>query len=587
MKTRRPSGTGRAKNVLRRHWGVVVICLLGLALRLIAPGPTTETIDEDLWLHRSQTFGTAIVHGDFARATPLGVEVARGPIPTMPGVTTMWAGTTGRLLAKSTAKLGLSAPVTQPSWLSPQVLRASRAMISLMVMAALAVIVLAATRLFGRATAWLAGAVLATEPWLVGHGALLHTDALVTYFGAASVLSAAVGFGLTAWRATDNGGDTAPVSGRWAVLSAVCGALAVLTKANALGIVGPGLAVVAVWALGQRWRQRGSATSLTAHDLRAVLTVIACWLGVAVLVCLVIWPALWIDPRHQLTGVWNTVSQAELPRPKFFHGEVTTTPGSAFYPVTLAFRLTPWALLLATVGALGWVLAMISTIAKWASNNRRWTAQTGLAPTWLVWTLVPYIVVMATSPNKYDRYFMPVVPMLVIAGSIPVAHVARELQRYLSSRVSLRRSLRFAAISVVIIVLSSGSVALAPYALNYANPMFGGQRAAERWIPLGWGESAAALGAEINRREAGSCDQITVANLWRLPLSVPCGRAIEPGNPEQLATANYAITLIAIRQRGSFAWYQEWLEANATRIDVVTIDGVVYGELWKLPPSQT
>ena len=68
----------------------LAIAVIALVLRLWAPGPVTQTQDEYNWLLRSDTFRTALLDRDIAAATVTGGG-------TMPGVTTMWAGTFGHV----------------------------------------------------------------------------------------------------------------------------------------------------------------------------------------------------------------------------------------------------------------------------------------------------------------------------------------------------------------------------------------------------------------------------------------------------------------------------------------------------------
>lgn len=55
--------------------------------------------------------------------------------------------------------------------------------------------------------------------------------------------------------------------------------------------------------------------------------------GVAVVLAL--WPAIWADPVHQFSLLRDSAELASTPHRQFFLGEITRTPGPAFYLVAL------------------------------------------------------------------------------------------------------------------------------------------------------------------------------------------------------------------------------------------------------------
>ena len=131
-------------------------------------------------------------------------------------------------------------------------------------------------------------------------------------------------------------------------------------------------------------------------------------------------------------------------------------------------------------------------------------------------------------------------------------------------------------------VLAVATVVQAPYAIAYVDPLVGQERA-EDLILLGWGEGIERLGAEIDRREAGRCDEVDVLllNAQRV-MAVPCGR-LDVAGPADSGRYEYAIRYISNRQRGTFEDRFEPIVQDGTLIDRVRIGGVTYAELWALP----
>jgi hypothetical protein len=246
-----PSERPRSATIAYRS-ALVVIGVVALVVRLWSPGPTTEIYDENLWLQRSDNFSRSIADGrpgDASAALPS----QHLQNPTMPGVTTMWAGVAGRQVARLSGALGLSEPIRGPSGDSPQVLRASQGVVSVVCVATLLVLLVLLERLFDRRTSLITGALFATAPWIAAYGNLLHTDAMVTLFAVVAVC--ALRWGLHGERgAPPAEPDEAPRT-VGIMVSGVFAALAMLTKANAVGILAPGFTLL-VWSAWRADRAR-------------------------------------------------------------------------------------------------------------------------------------------------------------------------------------------------------------------------------------------------------------------------------------------------------------------------------------------
>ncbi len=479
----------------------LVVAVLALVLRVWAPGPVTQTADEFAWLSFSDGFRTEVAHGDFA-----GAKVP-DYYTTLPGVTTMWAGTLGYTSVALGHRLGLA---NAPKPLAGSVLRASRAVVALWCSIALGLLVAIASLLIGRRAALIAGVLLATEPFLVGHSDVLHTDAMVTMFGALSLVALLAG--MRAGRPVDPAGDatdqrpsvgTVPVSARipLIVLSGASGALAALTKLNAVPLVFGGAAVIIVVELLTRRRSTPGATGWRKAALRENAFLVTVWLLVALLVSFALWPALWVAPLEQIRLMRAAFDQlAHVQRVTYFRHHLTSDPGVTFYPVAMLFRMTPWFL----VGSVISAFVVLSSSARGLRRSHSASSSHIVAATLLL-ALVPYAVAASLTSQKYDRYFLPVFPFLAISCGVVAAQAINRFE-------SRRLAPYVLPIGVVVAaLLAVSTLSHAPYAISYVDPLAGGQKRASRNILLGWGEGLEVLGASVRHREGRHCNDARIA----------------------------------------------------------------------------
>jgi hypothetical protein len=524
--------------------------LLILALALWAPGPVTLTADEPNWLVRSDDFRAAIADGDLRHAD--GRVLISAPDQTTPGVTTMWCGTIGHGVVELGQRIGVIEDRPPGPRTEQLRLRAGRALVSLLCAFALVLFVLYASRLLGRGAATVAGVVLATEPFLVGHAGVLHTDALVTLWGAAAVVAYLVAL------------TTQPPDRLATVVAAVSASLALLTKLNAVPLLVGGVAVAAAGVL---------VTAATRHELRATVQSVVrttAWFAAGTLVAFVVlWPAMWVAPGQTLDRVFESLQQIDSSDTTYFRGRNTTDPGVLYYPVAVLVRATPW-LVAGTVAAI--VMVVRDTVRRDGVDLSQTLVRASLllAP-------MPYVLLIAFTPQHYDRYILAIFPFMALGTGMVVAPLA---ERLLSSR-----SWRVAAGGVGAVALAVATAVHAPYAIAYVDPLVG-QKRAERLVLLGWGEGIERLGATINQREAGRCDAVDVLlfNAQR-GISVPCGR-LDAAAGSDGTGYEYAIRYISNRQRGTFeARLGPTLRAGRL-VQAVRIGGVTYAELWALgePP---
>jgi hypothetical protein len=496
--------------------------------------------DEPNWLARSYTFSEALRHRHFSAATIPGTRQA-----TMPGVTTMWAGTLARVWWGVAHLFGAPAQ----HGLSTGLLRVAQVNVAITCALLIGVIMMLAVRWAGRVTAYTAGVLLATEPFVVAHGAVLHTDELTAFFGAAGVLALLLLLDLPRREARVERSQRSR-RGLMVTAGALLG-LAALTKVSALDLV-PGLVVLVAYAV---WHSARTSDRSVRTDLLAVGAV----LGVALVTFFVLWPALWTDAWGQLVRLRHSMNIAEESHVTYFRGRDVTTPGPTFYAFAFPLRMTPWFFISLPIGT---VLALVSR------------AQRAKAVCLIVVT-IPIVAIASFASQQFDRYsvwFIPFCALLVGLGLQHVVDIAR-------GRVNTKALVGTGVAAALGCSLYTMSVA--PWGLAYYNPMLGGGQRAVKTLLVGWGEGIERMHNVVREREHGNCDRVVVIVPNPIQTEYSCGVLVSSSSKEA-ATADYAITYISDTQRLHKAQLARLDTAlNGMRpIYTLRIRGITYGVLY-------
>ena len=415
--------------------GAVLTRFIGLDIAL--------TTDEAHWLQRTIRFGAALERGDWASTLRTG----------HPGVTVTWIGLLGLgpgRLQPLLATRFIDEALLQRADGYLEALMAARSAIALATACLVVLSSWLAWRLLGPGPGLLGGLLLVLDPYVIGSTRLLHVDALLAPLMAVSVLA-----GLVYW----TGGGR-----RYLLLSGAAAGLAMLTKA-------PAVYLLLFWALLTLLVPRtGGALERIGAGLVWAITV-----G---LVCLLLWPALWVGPISTVATVVSfTLNQGGAPHQgsNFFLGRVTPgDPGPLFYPVALAYRLGPVVLL----GLLALPLSL------WRHKRAR------VGPVfWLVAYVVLFLAVMTLGAKKFDRYALPAVVVLDLLGGVGLWALASEL----------RRTRWVVAALVVLVVVQVALLGRSyPYPIASYNPLLGGAAGARGAILVGWGEGLEQAAAYLN-----------------------------------------------------------------------------------------
>jgi hypothetical protein len=444
-------------------------------------------VDENLWYERSAHFLQGLVSGNLAQTVQTG----------HPGVTTMWSGTIGLLLyyfqtafpGESLLHFADRMAATPATLATLSLLRLPLALLSALCVALALVL---GRRLLGWGAALGGAALMAFEPLFLGHSRVLHHDSPAADFSLLAVLA-----WLLYLKEERRG---------YLVLAGAGVALAMLSKVSSVFLLG----FAGLTLLPMLWRARQ-------QGLRALRKVLALWLpllGVTVLVMVLSWPAVWVAPAQ----VWTTVvgfidsESGAHANGTFFMGQPVADPGPLYYPVGLAFALTPLTLagiLLAVVGlGLAWYRARGHAGAAESADNSRWAG-------WVLVYVLSFVAFMSVIGKKQERYVLPAVVMLDLMAGWGYFLLLGFVGRVFTLKAPVARLRSGVGLVVLPLLLLAGQFALVwpafPYYSTFYNPLLGGAPVAQKLLLIGRGEG---LEQAVRYIQAHAGDRVPQVASW-------------------------------------------------------------------------
>ncbi len=442
------------------------------------------TVDESKWLVRSANFYEAIANDHVQHTFQHG----------HPGVTIMWAGTLGYMLAFpdypqvtpgqfNWTDYQFDDFLSEQGYSPLQMLAIGRAIVVLMAALALAAAFLFALRLLGWLPSILGFGLIILDPFQIGLTRVLHPDSLLSVFMFLSGV-AYLSYLFTGRRRRD------------LVVSAIAAALTVLTKTPGIFLV----PLVGLFALieyvhnvvahpGWTWRD-----FIRPRTIARALTPLLIWTLIALVVYVLLWPALWVAPRETLAEVMDIsgdYAEQGHSSPIFYNGRIINgDPGTWFYPVTWLWRTTP-------VVMAGLLLTALAFALRSAVTKPARVKFTALAL--LLWAIF-FVIFMNLGAKKFDRYLLPVyMPLDLLAGigwaaAVYRLHVARTpwVARYAAPALAV----------LVLVVQGVYPAGTYPYYLSLLQPRHGRRqtRARSHVHRLG---SGAGPGGTLSQRDRG------------------------------------------------------------------------------------
>jgi len=466
--------------------------------------------DEVTWTARSVAFYAGLAQGDLT-ATHQADH---------PGVVPMWGY--GGLLSLRALLDGnlpeLYTMTTERKLVDIPALLATEALWTVLLTSLTVVgVYLLLKRILDWRVSFLAGLLVALDPFYLVHSRVVHLDAILTSFMTLSTLALAVYL-------------VYPGRKRYLVLSAVLAGLALATKSPALVLVplvagGLGLRVILRRDAPTGWAGGPGGQRLVWAGLSLLV-----WLGLSWLTFLAVWPAAWLDPLHLTALVilgsrWGVVASHQF---NYFMGQVMPTPGPLFYLVVGPLRMTPLTL----------IFFPVSLVLVVRDLRRAW--REGMSARLAVLTVALALVIgygagMSLSAKKGDRYLAPIFPMLDVLAALGVMALLDWEGKRWRPLAGAGRQLAIALCLVLLVSLFW--LPLAPYYSAYFNPLLGGGKTAVWAFPFGQGEGLDQVADYLNGKE--NAPALRVASFY----------------PEELQ-AYFVGDAISLR-RGE--WHKTWL----------------------------
>ena len=515
----------------------LLLVALSLAVRLPALDRFV-TPDELKWVCRSVNYYRGLQRGEFAQTLQTG----------HPGVITMWLGVPfmpidpaeewlDGCVNPSISDLIAASPRDFPASLAAILFNARRAVVWVTSLAIGAAYLLLA-RLFDRASALAIGFLIVFDPFFLAHSRFLHLDAIITCLVYLSVLLMILALRRDSRAAL--------------IGSGVLAGLAALNKSPAM-VVGPfAVGTIAVLSLT---RKRG---------VRRMARSIGIWTVSAVASYVLVWPAMWVRPCATFRTVLETaLFYAGEPHTNsnFFWGLPRPDPGPAFYPIAILFRAPPWTL-----------LGVAFSLPLFWQRERRRDALVLLAT-----FMGLYVLFMTTGQKKFDRYVLPVFPILQTLAGVGI--VAGWEWLVSAIRPRLARPL-VAAVPVAIVTLLGVAMVLphAPYYLTYYSPLVGGPRAAPDTMLVGWGEGLDEAARYLNEN-ASSDAEASVRSLMDFS---PFYRGVPVDDSDyDPATTDYVIVYVNEVQRWLSPELLDRYYVPKEPLHIVRIKGIDYAWIYE------
>ncbi|TEU20927.1 MAG: glycosyltransferase family 39 protein [Anaerolineales bacterium] len=565
----------------------------GLAIFLMAFLPRVSaldvflTLDEPLWVERSVKFFGGLLSQDWLRTSQKG----------HPGVTTMWTGTLGLMaryfshaMSEGTSLSGTSLfEFLQAVPLHPvdaSYLAAMRLPTVLVTSAFAVALYFYVRKLFDGRVALLSAILVALDPFYLAHSRLLHHDALVTTFMTLSVLSFIV------YLRQDR-------SFSFLIFSGLAAGLAFLSKSTSFFLV-PFMGLLIVIAFVEkcyRWS--------TVHWKGGGCWVarLLMWMGIAILVFVLLWPAMWVDPALAMGKI---VNKARESRPLTPYTSNASPFGQLLkYPAVWLLRATP--LTLAGAVAALWFLSRDFRRGSSSATDDSCQHSRGESPDRdtvlggreerenlisLVLYIVLFTLALSTMGSKYDRYLLPAFPALEIVSAWGLLQLMDKAKSVLMGRfpsVAHRSIVHPMTGLLLALVIQAGFTMIHhPYYLTFYNPMIynsivSGEWLASQMLYIGWGEGLDQAARYLNQKE-NPADLTVAARSLRLFPPFFLGETVQWSEGEERNliswhTADYVVRYISFGSRERAYSYFCSLEPE----HVVRLNGLDYAWIYKVP----
>jgi hypothetical protein len=433
------------------------------------------TADEPAWLRRSGNFYYAIGQRDWDKTFQR----------EHPGVVNMWAGTLGYLIVfpdyRGLGQGYFDSETKQNRFFAAHdiepldILVAGRAVNVVINTILFLVAFFLLTKLLEFWYAWFAMILVVTEPMTIAFSRLLHLDGLLTAFMLVSTLGIIIYV----------------LDGRkqlFLVISAVTAGLAFLTKSPGIFMV----PFVGLVLLAEGVREYRIGNPKPREFLNRTIYPFLIWFAIFAVVFMLFWPAALVDPIKSLRSIFEQAlfyANDGHSSNTFFNGQILENGQTSifFYPLTVLWRIS--------VPTLIGIFLLGTGLLKYFPHSIFKTAEIRLYIFSLSFILF-FVVFIAMGEKQFDRYILPVYPMMGILSMAGYKYVFQYAFTALPSKRKMKLTLFIGGLALISIGVQI--YVSAPYFLNYYNPILGGGEKATNVMQIGWGEGLDEAGRYLN-----------------------------------------------------------------------------------------
>jgi hypothetical protein len=470
---------------MKRSPLLLAIFLISFALRTLAITASLNT-DEGLWIYRGSQFIKRLLEGDLTRTF----------LKHHPGVPNMWLSGSSMWLNCSLHKLfpgflGVDLPSDLGACLHIQefpiflyiIPRLVQAIITSACMVYLYVL---SKRLFGKAVALCTISLLLLEPFFLAYQRFITTDALQADFAVLAILL------FLSYLRKDGKRKSLLVSGVFLGLATAAKITALfLLPAVALLIV---LIELGIWQISfpkRGWKRQFQGFALWGATILVVFTLI--------------FPAMWVSPGYVFTQIYKGILDESDRGFLFFLGQLTHSPGILFYPLVLAYRLSP----VLQVG-------LLATSAVLLVPKLRQEQQKVPELAALVLISLCVLLILSVSDSKIDRYINLCLPILGLLAAVGWLKIISWVENWVGDRIThLPNFSSDRALLTAVVLLLLQLIFLLPHYphyLTYYNPLLGGVKVAQNIFMIGQGEGLEKAAQWLN--QSPNVKEIKVASWY-------------------------------------------------------------------------
>jgi 4-amino-4-deoxy-L-arabinose transferase-like glycosyltransferase len=402
--------------------------------------------------------------------------------------------------------------------------------------------------------------LIALAPFYIGLSNILHLDGLLTGL----MLVSFTALFLYLWK------EQKPI---YFLISAAAAAGSWLTKT-------PGIFMFPLVGLLLLIKQLEQKQGFLNRFLPKIALPLTLWTLLAIIVFVILWPAMWVDPIHTIQDIVGDMGHYISGNAASFleQGEQTDAGLNwGFYPTTILWRNTP-------VILIGLIFTIIGIILRWETLGQDITRRFSLS---LFLFAFFFILTMTLGVYKGDRYVLPIYPPLILLSALGWVAISRKIQSWLKEWKTppIAKYVQAVILVGVVCLQLVEVVRTHPYYNTYYNPLLGGPNKASEVLVFGWGEGLDQVAAYLNTKpDAGG---LTIMSAMAYgPLSFYfSGTTLQLPrkdlSPEFLSELDYVVIYI-------FQWQQQLhkplIEAlgNSEPEHVVTINGLEYAWIYNV-----